>query len=127
MKEIYSVLVLMHPVNHKGCFEILFSYDGNRYSSVDGNSPNYFRNLGMTTACRFEVNQFQFYKLMAKSLDIKIKTLDLYVRYKDYSRRLGVFKKLSERCINAQCKYSEDLDIPESVIALANASIISPV
>lgn len=125
--KVYSALVLMHPINHKECFEILFSYDGQRYSSVDGNSPNYFQTCGLTTACRFDVTPAQFYKLMGKSLDTKIRTLDLHIRYKDNASILKSFKQLSERCVNAQCKYSEDLELPESVIALANSCLVSPV
>lgn len=127
MKEIYSALVLMHPINHKGLFEILFSVDKKRYSSVDGNDAEYFKSLGLTTACRFEVTPMQYYKLMAKSLDSKLKVMDLHTKYKDYAERLKFYKKLAVSCVNAQCKYSEDLDLPESVIALANARIICPV
>lgn len=127
MKEIYSVLVLMHPMNHKGCFEILFSYDGKRYSSVDCNGPNYFKELGMTTACRFEVTPMQFYKLMAKSLASKLKTLQYHMRYKDKKKLTEMFKRLSVKCVNAQCKYSEDLEIPEIVIATANTKLFNPI
>lgn len=127
MKEIYSVQVLMHPLNHKGCFEILFSYDGQRYSTVDGNSPEYFKECGLTTACRFEVTPMQFYKLMAKSLASKLRMVDLHIRYKDSVPTMKMFKALAEKCVNAQCKYSEDLDIPEVVVTMANSRIICPI
>lgn len=125
--KIYSALVLMHPINRKGCFEILFSRDGKRYSSIDGNGPEYFRQNGMTTACRFELKPQQFYKLMAKSLDIKIRTIDLHTKYKDYTHRIQFLRELAVGCVNAQCKYNDDLDLPESVITLANTLVISPI
>lgn len=126
-KPNYSVLVLMHPINRKGCFELLFSYDGMRFSTVDGNSPEYLKQCGLNTACKFEVTPAQFYSLMGKALDYKIRTLDIHIRYKDNAKMLKFFKMLAERCVNAQCKYSEDLELPESVVTLANSCIVSPV
>ena len=114
-------------MNHKGCFEVLFSYDGIRYSTVDDNGPEYFKSCGLTTACRFEVTPMQFYKLMAKSLAIKLSVVDMHIKYKDYAHIMKMFKILSERCVNAQCKYSEDLDIPEIVVQMANSVLITPV
>ena len=126
MKEVYSVLVLMHPLNHKGCFEILFSSDGKRYSSIDSNGPDYFKEQGLTTACRFEVTPAQFYRLLAKSLEMKLLLADLHTKYKDYSNTMILFKKIAVRCVSAQSKYSEDLQIPEVVIQLANSVLILP-
>lgn len=126
MKEVYSVLVLMHPLNHKGCFEILFSSDKKHYSSIDNNGPEYFREQGLTTACNFEVTPVQFYRLLAKSLEMKLQMFDLHTRYKDYSSSMILFKKIAVRCVSAQCKYSEDLHIPEVVIQLANSVLVLP-
>lgn len=126
-KKVYSALVLMHPNNHKGCFEILFSRDGRRYCTVDGNSPNYFKECGLTVACRFEVTPAQFYKLVAKSLAMKLKMVNLHIKYKDCADYMRLFKALAVQCVNAQCKYSEDLEIPEIVIQLANSTIVSPI
>ena len=126
MNRIYSALVLMHPVNKEGCFEILFSKDKKHYASIDGNSPDYFKNMGLTSAIEVEVTPMQFYRLLGKSLDIKIRVMDLYVKYRDYFKTLSYYKKLAEIITNAQCKYSEDLEIPESVIQLANCQLISP-
>lgn len=126
MKEVYSVLVLMHPCNPKGCFEVLYSYNGKHYSSVDGNSPNYFKEHGLTMSCRFEVTPMQFYHIMAKSIASKLCTLDLHLRYKDKKHITEMLHKLSKRCVNAQCKYSEDLDIPEIVSTMANSKLRNP-
>lgn len=122
MKEAnFSVLVLMHPNNYKGCFEILFSYDGERYSTVDDNGPEYFKECGLNTSCRFEVTEEQFYKLMAKSLAMKLRMVNVHLLYKDSQRIMQMFKILSERCVYAQNNTTEDLDIPEIVIAMANS------
>ena len=126
MKEVLSVLVLMHPINRKGCFEILFSSDGNHYSSIDNNSPEYFRKLGLTTACRYEVTPMQFYRLLAKSLEMKLLMVDLHTKYKDMTSTMTLFKKVAKRCVNAQIKYNEDLQLPEIVIQLANSILVLP-
>ena len=123
----YSVLVLMHPVNHRGLYEVLFSTDGVHYCTPDGNSPEYFRAQGLTVAKRLEVNPQTYVKLLSKVLGEKISTLSLYIPYKDHAKMLRLFQSLSRYCVNAQCKYSEDLDIPEVVISLANAKVVSPV
>ena len=123
----YSVLVLMHPVNHRGLYEVLFSTDGVHYCTPDGNSPEYFRAQGLTVAKRLEVSPQTYVKLLSKVLGEKINTLSLYILYKDHAKMLRLFQSLSRYCVNAQCKYSEDLDIPEVVISLANAKVVSPV
>ena len=123
----YSVLVLMHPVNHRGLYEVLFSTDGVHYCTPDGNSHEYFRAQGLTVAKRLEVNPRTYVKLLSKVLGEKINTLSLYIPYKDHAKMLRLFQSLSRYCVNAQCKYSEDLDIPEVVISLANAKVVSPV
>ena len=123
----YSVLVLMHPVNRRGLYELLFSTDGVHYCTPDGNSPEYFRAQGLTVAKRLEVSPQMYVKLLSKVLGEKIKTLSLYIPYKDHAKMLRLFQSLAKYCVNSQCKYSEDLDIPEVVIALANAKVIAPV
>lgn len=125
--NVYSVLVLMHPVNRRGLFELLFSTDGVHYCTPDGNSPEYFRANGLTLAKRLAVTPQVYVKLLSKALGEKIKTLSLYVPYKDHAKMLRLFQSLAKYCVNAQCKYSEDLDIPEVVISLANAKVVSPV
>lgn len=127
MKEVLSVLVLMHPMNHKGCFEILFSTDHEHFSSVDGNSPEYFKMCGLTTACRFEVTPMQYYKLLGKALAEKLKTLDLHLRYKDKYEVIDMLQRTAKKVVNAQCKYSEDLDIPEIVHTTASTARILPI
>lgn len=121
--EMYSVLVLMHPFNHKGCFEILFSYDGDRYSTVDGNGPDYFKEQGLTVACQFEADMESFYRLMAKSIALKLKLVNLHLKYKDSKEVMRMFKLLSEKCVKAQCYTEEDLNLPEVVIAMANSLV----
>lgn len=121
--KLYSVLVLMHPTNCKGCFEVLFSYDGERYSTVDGNGPDYFKEQGLTVACRFEADMETFYRLMAKSIALKLKLVNLHLKYRDSKKVMTMFKLLSEKCVKAQCNTVEDLDIPEVVTAMANSIV----
>lgn len=123
----YSVLVLMHPVNHRGLYELLFSTDGVHYCTPDGNSPEYFRAQGLTVSKRLEVSPQMYVNLLSKVLGEKIKTLSLYIPYRKHAKMLRLFQSLAKYCVNAQCKYSEDLDIPEVVISLANAKVIAPV
>ena len=125
--NVYSVLVLMHPVNRRGLFELLFSTDGVHYCTPDGNSPEYFRANGLTLAKRLVVTPQVYVKLLSKVLGEKIKTLSMYVPYKDHAKMLRLFKGLSEYCVNSQCKYSEDLGIPECVITLANSNLVAPI
>lgn len=122
MKE-YSVLVLMHPVDYRTCFEVLFSYDGERYSTVDDNGPETFKEQGLTVSHRFTVTSNNFYRLMAKSIAMKLKMVNMHLKYRDSKKVMTLLKILSEKCVKAQYNTVEDLDIPEVVLAMANSLV----
>ena len=122
-----KVMVLSHPVNTR-CFEVLFSEDGKKYTTVDGITKDRITtSMGYTlhSVKDFPKNSPAPYRIMAKALAEKIVLLDYNVSsYEDKNRYLQMFKKIGIKLYNIQSNMIEDFDIPEIVWTLISTPII---
>lgn len=117
-----KVMIMEHPVNDK-VFEVLFSEDGKKFISVDGQiTQDTLKRVGYSVKSTYDFEDTcpTPYKLMAKSLAEKIVLLRTHVRYKDELKFLHSFKRIGMMLIIKEQELGEDFDIPEIVVQTAN-------
>lgn len=123
MKETNKIMVkvMSHPILGARCCETLFSFNNSEPESVDGIKSDYFRDLGMDheTVMIFDANDAKVYTLIANALETKMKGAD-FIAFKNQRKQMRRYYKIAEKLVQKEIRLDLDLNLPESVIALAN-------
>lgn len=122
MKElIIKVALCKHPI-YDGAFDVLFSDGETELKSLDGNTVEELEEVGLTEVqiTTFPANSRIPYEVMAKSLSMKLKDLELHVKFKDLKKTMRQFHEIAVKLTRKEIELGEEFDIPENVVSLAN-------
>lgn len=122
MKElIIKVALVKHPI-FNGAFDVLFSDGETELKSLDGSTVEDLEAVGLTEVqiTTFPANSSIPYEVMAKSLSMKLKDLELHVKFKDLKKTMKNFHDIAVKLTRKEIELGEEFDIPENVVSLAN-------
>ena len=122
MKElIIKVALCKHPI-FNGAFDVLFSDGETELKSLDGSTVEDLEAVGLTEVqiTTFPANSRIPYEVMAKSLSMKLKDLELHVKFKDLKKTMRQFHEIAVKLTRKEIELGEEFDIPENVVSLAN-------
>lgn len=122
MKElIIKVALVKHPI-FNGAFDVLFSDGETELKSLDGSTVEDLEAVGLTEVqiTTFPANSSIPYEVMAKSLSMKLKDLELHVKFKDLKKTMKNFHDIAVKLTRKEIELGEEFNIPENVVSLAN-------
>ena len=121
-----KITTVEHPILKEKSVEVLFSRDSEEnFLSLDGNDLCYFKKAGFVQGpvkqfCKDDVTPL---RIMGKVLAEKIHLLHYHVRYKDENTYLELFWRIANALVGQQYRFSDDLELPEIVLLLADTPI----
>lgn len=123
-----NVMVLANPVNVRGTREVLFSKNGDHFTTLDGNDENYFYDMGYRPVYTKEFNALSpvYFRILGAALAEKIMLLPLAQYTMNIKERDDTFRKyhtMATELIHVQSRINEDLHLSAVIHEMANLSL----